>query len=127
MPNNSDKEIPKARFDSAIREVPIEGFRLEETALHHEPSRTLVLTDLVHNVGRPNHPWTRAYASAMGFYGRVGLSRVIRWTGFSDRKAARRSVDRMLDLPIDRVIVGHGSPIVTDARETLRASLEWLR
>ena len=62
----------------------------------------------------------------MGFYDRVALSRVIRWTSFDDRAAARKSVDAVLDHGFDRLIVGHGTPITHDAREVLAAATAWL-
>lgn len=117
---------PEPAFAGVVEELRIEGFRLEETALLHRPSRTLVVADLVHNIGRPPHAWTRIYAGAMGFYGRVALSRMLRWAAFSDRAAARRSVDALLELPFDRVVVGHGAPIEHGAREALVAALAWL-
>lgn len=113
-------------FDGAIEEVPIAGFRLEETVLFYRPARTLVVADLVHNIGRPPHRWTKIYAGAMGFYDRVALSRMLRWVSFSDRAAARRSVDALLELPFDRIVVGHGAPIGSGAREALAAAYAWL-
>src|SRR3954471_8249184 len=85
-------EAPEPAFEGTIDEIRIEGCRLGETALLHRPSRTLIVADLVHNVGRPVHGWTAIYARMMGFYDRVALSRALRWTAFSDRRAARRSV-----------------------------------
>jgi hypothetical protein len=91
--------------------VPVDGFRLEERALVHRPSRTLVVADLVHNIGTPARAWTRVYAGAMGFYGRVALSRMLRWAAFSDRASARRSVD---------------NPVLEGAREALATAYAWL-
>ncbi len=108
-----------------IDELPIEGFRLAESVLFHRASRSLVVTDLVHNIGRPAHAWTKLYTRAMGFYDRVALSRMLRWTAVSDRPAMRQSVDRMLALPFERVIVGHGAPL-EDARQTLASACAWL-
>jgi len=113
-------------FAGVIDEFRIEGFRLEETVLFHRPSRTLVVADLVHNVGRPDRPWTRFYTRTMGFYDRVGLSRMLRWTAFSDRAAARRSLDQLLALPFDNLIVAHGKPLTAGAREALAAAYSWL-
>ena len=62
----------------------------------------------------------------MGFYDCVALSRMIRWTAFSDRAAARRSLDEVLSRPFDRVVVGHGAPIDTGGREVLAAAYRWL-
>jgi hypothetical protein len=63
----------------------------------------------------------------MGFYDRVALSRVIRWTGFHDRRAARRAVDRLLALDFDRLVVGHGAPLTSGGRQALGAAYAWLR
>jgi hypothetical protein len=63
----------------------------------------------------------------MGFYDRVGLSRVIRLMGFSDRKAARRSIDDLLARPFDRLIVGPGAPLATGGREAVASVYGWLR
>ena len=61
-----------------------------------------------------------------GFFDRIALSRMLRWIGFSDRSAARRSIDRLLALPFDRIVLGHGAPIESGAREALAAAYEWL-
>jgi hypothetical protein len=87
---------------------------------------TMVVADLVHNIGRPNHTWTKAYTKAMGFYDRVAISRVLRWTSFDDRAAARRSVDELLERAFDGLIVGHGKPVAHHARETLAVAMTFL-
>lgn len=117
---------PEPAFAGAVDEVRVEGFRLGESVLLHRPSRTLVVADLVHNIGRPEHGWTAFYTRAMGFYDRVALSRMIRWTGFSDRAAARRCVGALLDLPVERLVVGHGAPIAVGARDALASAYAWL-
>jgi hypothetical protein len=113
-------------FAGAVDERRIAGFRLDESVLVHRPSRTLVVADLVHNLGRPEHGWTKLYSRTMGFYDRVALSRVIRWTGFPDRAAARRSLDELLALPFERLVVGHGEPLAAGGREALAAAYAWL-
>lgn len=113
-------------FMGVVDERPVEGFRLRETALFHRPTQTLLVTDLVHNVGRPQDAWSKFYTRAMGFYDQVALSRALRWTAFSDRAAARRSVDGLLALPFARLVVGHGEPIREGAPQALRAALSWL-
>lgn len=118
---------PEPAFADLIDEIPIAGFRLDETALVHRPSGTAIVTDLVHNIGRPSHGWTATYTRVMGFYDRVALSRFIRWTGFRDRRAARRSVDALLARDFDRLIVGHGAPLSNRAKEALASAYLWLR
>lgn len=118
---------PEPAFAGVIDELRIDGFRLEETALFYRPAATLVVADLVHNIGRPVHGWTRFYTRTMGFYDRVALSWMIRTTAFPDRAAARRSLDAVLALPFERLVLGHGEPLVTEAREALVGAFEWLK
>ena len=40
-------------FGGAVDELLLDGFRLGESMLFHRPARTLVVADLVHNIGRP--------------------------------------------------------------------------
>ena len=110
----------------AVELLPIDGCRLGETALFYQPARVLVVADLVHNVGRPEGAWTRFYTKTMGFYDAVALSRMLRWTCFSDKAAARRSVDRLLEFDFDTLIVGHGAPVRADAKAALTNALSWL-
>lgn len=117
--------LPAALAD-CLDEVPIDGFRIGDAALVHRPSATAFVGDLVSNVGRPEHGWTAVYTKAMGFYDRVALSRVIRWTAFADRKAARASVDALLARPFDRLVFGHGAPLTADARAILGAAVDFL-
>jgi len=118
---------PDPALEGVVDEVAIDGFMLEETVIYVRSARTLIVADLVHNIGRPTHAWTAFYTRAMGFYDRVGLSRVIRWTAFRDRAAARKSLDRVLALPFERIAVGHGAAVVVDARESLAQTYAWLR
>lgn len=117
---------PEPSFDGLLDEIAVDGFRLEESVLVHRPSGVLVAADLVHNVGRPADAWSKFYTRAMGFYDRVALSRAIRWTAFSDRAAARRSLDRVLVTPFERILVGHGAPVDSGAKHALAAAYAFL-
>jgi hypothetical protein len=114
-------------WSAAVDEIPIEGFRLEESVLFHERSATLVVADLVHAIGRPEQRWASIYTRVMGFRDRVALSRMIRWTAFPDRPAARRSLEHVLARPFERVVVGHGAPIESRGCDALAAAYAWLR
>jgi len=119
-------ETPEPSFAGHVDELGIAGFRLQETTLLYRPARTLLVADLVHNVGRPEHLWSAVYTRAMGFHDRVALSRAIQWTGFSDRRAARASIDDALSRGFDRLVVGHGEPVREGARDLLAAAYDWL-
>lgn len=121
-----DTAAPEPAFAHHVDEHRIDGFRLVETALVHRATESLVVTNLVHNIGRPTHPWTRFYTRAMGFYNRPAVSRFIRLTAFSDTRAARRSIETLLTRPLARMLVGHGAPILEGAREILSDTYAWL-
>jgi len=118
---------PEPAFSGVIDVEPVAGFRLDELALLYRPAHVLIVADLVHNVGRPSGAWTKFYTQSMGFYDQVALSRLIRWTAFSNRGAARESVDRLLAWDFERIIVGHGAPVLANAKDTLASALRWLR
>jgi hypothetical protein len=118
--------VAEPAFAGIVDERVIEGCRLGESVLLYRPARALLVADLVHNVGRPEHGWTKFYTRTMGFYDQVALSKMLRWTAFSDRAAARSSIDGVLSLPFDRLIVGHGGQLASGAREALAAAYAWL-
>lgn len=118
---------PEPAFAGVVDELHVAGCRLDETVLFVRPARTLIVADLVHNIGRPDGGWTKLYTRSMGFYDRVALSRVLRWTAFPDRAAARKSLDQLLALPFDGLVVGHGTPLTDAARDALATAYAWLR
>ncbi len=117
---------PEPAFAGVVDELAIGGFRLEETVLYLRPAKVLVVADLVHHIGTPLHWWTKTYSTLAGFYDRVAVSRVIRFTGFTQLGETRTSLERVFACPFERIIVGHGAPVVTDAREALARAYAWV-
>ena len=54
------------------------------------------------------------------------MSRALRMA-FRDKRTARKSIDAILEHPLDRIALAHGDPIMHDGRETLRAGYAWLK
>jgi hypothetical protein len=119
-------EMPEAAFADALDEIHVDGFAMEETVLVHRASGSLVVADLVHNIGRPRDAWAALYTRLAGFYDRVAVSRVIALLAFSDRRAARRSLDAILAHDFRRIVVGHGAPVEPTANEALARAYAWL-
>lgn len=46
---------------------------------------------------------------------------------FTDRRAARAALDRVLSWPVRKVLMAHGTPVEQDGREFLRRSFAWLK
>jgi hypothetical protein len=112
---------------AAVDVVPIEGApALDEFAFFHRATRTLILTDLVFNVRRPRGFWAHLMLFIGGCHGRLATSRVLRLF-VRDRTAARASVERLLALPFETLVVAHGDIIEQGARSQLEQALAWLK
>jgi hypothetical protein len=111
------------QLDREIACVPIEGTRMHEAAFVHRASRTLVLTDLCFNM--PADAFSGLLRTVMRWNGVLdtfGPSRIMKLLMTSDRAALFRSLERVLALDFDRVIVGHGRILETGGPARLRDS-----
>lgn len=134
-PHGLAKKRPELRIDAeldadtswegAVHAVPIRGSLLRETALVHGPSQTLLSADLLENFESSDHWPTRMYLKVCGIHGRAAVSRPLRWA-FRDKKKGRRSLDQLLEHPIERIVVGHGDNIEHDGHAVLREAYAWL-
>lgn len=104
----------------------VEGAPLmNEVALLHAPSRSLVLTDLVFNVKPGPNNRARLFHWLVGATGRFGPHRLIR-AGLRDRAAVRRSIDRILGWEFDRIILSHGEVVESGGRALLERAFAFL-
>ena len=118
VPTEWGGEIEIIRLDG----VPI----MEEHAVFHRPSRTLIVADLLFNFGPDAPAWTRLLMRlAVGAKHDPGMARSMRMT-VKDDGALRRSLAAVEAWDFDRIIVGHGDPVPTDGKrrfaEALRAA-----
>ncbi len=120
--NFSDWAVDVAR-EVEIREI--EGMpSAKEHLFYHRASGTLVLCDLLFNIGPGADFWTRFM---MGWvnraYGRPSVSRLYR-SMIRDRDAFRRSMGAVLEQwDFQRVVVGHGTIIETEGKAVLKDAL----
>lgn len=117
---------PHADWSGTLETLHVDGSMLDETLFLHAGSRTLVSSDLVENFTTSPHWPTRMYLRISGVHGRVGWSRLLRWI-YRDRRAARRSIDALLEHDFDRVVLAHGDVIEVGGRELVREALSFLR
>lgn len=108
---------------AAIDVVPLRGApAIDEFAFYHRASRTLVVTDLVFNIIRPHGLVAHSVLRLVGCHGRLASSRM--WRYFTkDRAAMRASLERLLALPFDALIMAHGEPVRSGAQPVLAAAL----
>ena len=104
----------------------MDGFPFaNEVVFFHRPSATLIATDLAFNLG-PDSPFlTRLVMRLGGAYGRLAPSLFERLM-VRDRPSFRRSLERILSWPFDRVVVAHGDVAEKGGREELARGYAWV-
>lgn len=112
--------------DVCVAAVDRLGVWFDESVFLHRPSKTLVVADLVVNVG-PGLPFpTNVFFALMGtrpgpkipwFYKMVAR----------DKKRLRSQLDRIAALDFKRLIVGHGDSVLANARAVFAAAVDRLR
>ena len=110
-----------------LHAAPLEGLpKMTETTFFHAPSRTLIATDLAFNVVSSDSWWTRSFMRLNNAYGRFGPSRIFR-SMLKDPPALRRSLDALIALEPERIVISHGSVLEQGGTETLREAYAWVR
>ena len=99
---------------------------IEEVVFLHQPSRTLVVTDLLFNMRDSQGFVTNTVLHLMGTHGRLAFCRSFR-LATRDRAAAASSVRRILQLDFDRLLMAHGEVVESGAKEQVRTALSWLQ
>jgi Domain of unknown function (DUF4336) len=98
---------------------------MEEHVLFHEPSRSLLVTDLIFNLHECRSFGMRLFLRLGGCWKRTAQSKMWRFL-VKDRAAAAQSAQTILGLDFERIVVAHGNVIEDDAREQARRALEWM-
>ncbi|ACJ28096.1 Conserved hypothetical protein [Shewanella piezotolerans WP3] len=111
-------------WEKDMEQVLVRGSRfMSEVAFFHKPSKTLLLVDLIENIGDKTEE--------------VGLGIKLWWKavfhmwnkprpapeyqiGWKDKKAAKHSLERMLAWDFERIILSHGDLIESDAKAAAR-------
>lgn len=119
------EDATSATFEGALEPVAIAGSMMHETVFVHPASRTLVSADLTEYFTSSDHLPTRLYLKAAGVWGKPTWNRFLRFL-YRDKRAARRSIDALLEHDFDRVTIGHGDVIEAGGREAIRSSFTFL-
>jgi len=115
-----------AEWRGELEQVFFRGRPYEnEVVFFHRASRTLILCDLAFNFGPSAAAPTRLLMRLPRSYGRFGPSKLDPLL-IRDRRAARESLERILDWDFDRVVVAHGDVLESGGREALRQGYSWL-
>ena len=117
---------PDPAWAGVFEQITLRGMpRLNEVVFFHRASRTLIVTDLVFNLGSEMPLLSRVLLRLNDCYCKFGTSRLLRST-IKDRAALRASIDEVLAWDFDRLVLSHGSNVETGAKETLRLAMAFL-
>jgi hypothetical protein len=112
-----------AEWAEELTVLPLRGVPLSnEVVFHHRASRTLICSDLLANPHDAPNAATRLLWKALGVWQRTGQNRFFRMMT-RDRAAMAACVDELLGWEIERVVMGHGEILETDAKAALAAAL----
>lgn len=131
---------PELSFDGDLDAGPIEAWAGEidivvvhgnrittEVVFFHRKSATAIFTDLLQNFPSDWFSGWRAIVARLDLMvaGEPSVPRKFR-IGFTDRRAARAALQRVLAWPTEHVLMAHGTPTTTGGKEFLRRAFRWL-
>jgi hypothetical protein len=115
---------PPREWDGEIDVLRIDGVRMNEHALFHRRSRTLVVADLFFSFPRETSGWPRFFVRHVMRLPRLfGISALYRLLVIRDKEAFARSMRALLALDFERLVVAHWQPIEKDARHAVEQAL----
>ncbi len=120
LPPDWSQDFDGQLFDAAL------GY--EEWIFCHRASRSLILTDLVLNVPRPNNPLGRVVGAILDEGRGCKSSRLVRAAiyGGRDMNKARAQVKSILRWDFKRIVMAHGDIVPRDGKRVLRRALRWI-
>jgi hypothetical protein len=119
-------DTPDAGYAEVITQQRIRGIpKLEELVFLHRPSRTLLVTDIAFHIRQSPSWFTRTYLRLSGTYGKLAPTMLLK-SMVKDRAALRASLETVLSLDFERVVVCHGEVLERGGREALRSGFAWL-
>ena len=119
---------PSPDWASEIDQVLVRGNLITtEVVFFHVRSGTVLFTDLIQQFPAGSFSGWRAVVAKLDLM--VGpepsVPRKFR-IAFTDRRAARHSLERIFAWPAEKVLMAHGIPVEQDARGYLRRGFGWL-
>lgn len=98
---------------------------VDEFVFFHPASRTLLLTDLAFNMNGSTGILTPLILTMAGTRSGLQCSRIIK-SQVSDKQALEKSLQDILALDFERVLVAHGDPVDVNAKQRLSTACQRL-
>jgi len=121
-------DTPHPDWAGQIDQVLVHGNRITtEAAFFHRASGTVLFTDLLQQIPPQLLSGWRALIAKLDLM--VGpepqVPRKFR-IAFTDRRAARDALGKILTWPAEKVLMAHGTPVESHAPDYLRRAFRWL-
>jgi hypothetical protein len=117
-----------APLPGGLRAVLVPGTAVTEAVFFHEPSRTVILTDLIENF-EPQRVRSRFYRWLVRLSGAAhpdGKAPIdLRLTFWPRRRRVRAAMATILGWDCERVVMAHGLPYASDGAAELRRAFRW--
>jgi hypothetical protein len=105
---------PAPAWSDDIEPLCIGGMpKVQEWVFFHRASQTLIVTDLVFNLLETSGLLTPVFLTLFGTRGRFAQSRLFK-AMIKDREAYDSSISRLLEWPVGRVMMAHGTVLEGD-------------
>ncbi len=115
---------PPVDWAGEIDVVKIDGVRSNEYAVYHRRSRTLVVGDLFFSFPKGVQGWPRFFVRHfMRLPQLFGISAFFRLFVLRDKETFKNSLNSLLALDFERLVVAHSEPIEKDARRVVEEAL----
>lgn len=123
----SDEAPPE--WSGVINQHIFKGSRImQEVVFFHHDSKTLVLTDLIENFEIDKMGFFQRWLTKLaGNADPDGKAPIDMRLTFSDRKAARNSLDYILAWQPEKIILAHGRCYFENADKELKRAFRWLK
>lgn len=115
---------PPDAWAEELDQVLVRGNRfIWEVVFLDRPSKTLIVTDLLENIGEKSGPvdWQLKLWWKVVFHMWDNPKPAPEYQmGWQDKRAAKRSLERILEWDFDRIVLSHGENIESDPKAVLR-------
>ncbi|OYX04875.1 MAG: hypothetical protein B7Z12_05155 [Caulobacter vibrioides] len=121
-------DAPASDWAADIDQAPMRGNLITtEVAFFHRPSATLLVADLIQHFAPTWFTGWRAWVAKLDLMSapQPETPRKFR-AAFVDRIAARRGLNRIVQWPIERVVMAHADPVQTNGRAFVQRAFRWL-
>jgi hypothetical protein len=115
---------PPSDWSGEVDFLKIDGVRSNEHALYHRRSRTLVVADLFFSFPNDTQGWPRFFVRHFMRLPRLfGISAFFCLFALRDKDAFKRSLNAVLALDFERLVVAHCEPIEKNAKRVVEQAL----